>query len=203
MTSRRTARLSEAIRQTVSTVILMELRDPRIRDVTVTKVEAAADLRTAKVYVSIMGDDKKQSLALHGLNSARGYLQSKVADRLQTRYTPVLRFVLDEGVKRSLEAARILREVLGPDLSGTADAAAGDPVRNSESPEFASPESASPDAADSSDGTESFLPPAMEDTSDMFEPESAGSEAPGSKLPGSEGSVTDGPATDRHRSDSD
>jgi len=117
MSTRRTARLSEAIRQTVSTVILLELRDPRIQDVTVTSVEAAGDLRTAKVYVSVMGDEKKQSLALHGLDSARGFIQSKVADRLQTRYTPVLRFVLDEGLKKSTEAARILREVIGPEIA--------------------------------------------------------------------------------------
>ena len=120
MSSRRTARLSEAIRQTVSTVILMELRDPRIQDVTVTRVEAAADMRTAKIYVSVMGDEKKQSLAIHGLNSARGFLQSKVADRIQTRYTPILRFELDQGIKRSLEASRILRDVIHSEGDGEA-----------------------------------------------------------------------------------
>ena len=121
MSSRRTARLSEAIRQTVSTVILLELRDPRIQDVTVTRVEAAADMRTAKVYVSVMGDEKKQSLAIHGLNSACGFLQSKVADRLQTRYTPVLRFELDMGIKRSLEASQILRDVIDSEDDDSAD----------------------------------------------------------------------------------
>lgn len=119
MTSRRTARVSEAVRQTVSMAILTDLRDPRIQNVTVTKVDVAGDLRTAKVYVSIMGDEAKQKLCLHGLDSARGYLQAKVADRMQTRYTPVLRFVLDDGVKKSIEAARILREVLGEEGDGS------------------------------------------------------------------------------------
>lgn len=112
MSSRRTARLAEAIREAVSTGILFEIRDPRVRDVTVTGVEVSGDMRTAKVRVSVMGDEKRQSLCLHGLNSARGFLQSKVADRVKTRYTPILNFVPDQGVKHSFEAARILREVL-------------------------------------------------------------------------------------------
>lgn len=111
MASRRTAKVSQAIREIVSTTVLFELKDPRIKNVTVTGVEAAGDLRTAKVYVSVMGDEKTQTLCLHGLNSARGYIQSKVADRVQTRYTPVLTFVLDHGIKKSIEAARILREL--------------------------------------------------------------------------------------------
>ncbi|MCA8987640.1 MAG: 30S ribosome-binding factor RbfA [Planctomycetaceae bacterium] len=111
MPSRRTAKASRAVREVVSTAILFELSDPRIKGVTVLDVDVADDLRTAKVYVSIMGDQKEQQLCLHGLNSARGFLQRKVADRIDTRYTPVLTFVLDAGVKKSIEASRILREL--------------------------------------------------------------------------------------------
>jgi ribosome-binding factor A len=75
-------------------------------------VEVSGDMRTAKVYVSIMGDEKKQTLGLRGLQSAAGFLQAKVANRIDTRYTPRLAFVLDQGVKKSLEVNRILREVL-------------------------------------------------------------------------------------------
>lgn len=110
MTSRRVARASEAVREVVSTTVLFELRDPRIKNVTVLGAEVAKDLRTAKVFVSIMGDVKQQSLAMHGLESARGYIQAKIAERLDTRYTPVLRFVLDQGVKKSIETSRLLRE---------------------------------------------------------------------------------------------
>ena len=112
MNSRRTLRVAEAIRETVSTLILFELRDPRVKNVTVLAVEVSGDLKHAKVYVSVMGDEKTQQLAMHGLSSARGFIQSKIADRLQLRYTPILKFVLDEGVKKSIEASRILREVL-------------------------------------------------------------------------------------------
>ncbi len=113
MTSRRLAKVSEAIREQVSTAILFEIKDPRVKNVTVISAEASPDLRSTKVYVSIMGDEKAQSLSMHGLNSARGFIQAKLAERLQLRYTPVLHFVLDMGVKRSIEASRLLREALG------------------------------------------------------------------------------------------
>jgi len=113
MNSRRTAKVASAIRASVSSTILFGLKDPRVKNVTVLSVEAAEDLRTAKVYVSVMGDPKVQALSMHGLNSARGFIQSKVADQLQTRYTPVLTFVLDQGVKKSIATSALLRESLG------------------------------------------------------------------------------------------
>lgn len=110
MSSRRTAKAAEAIRETVSTTILFGLKDPRVKNVTVLSVDVAPDLTRAKIHVSVMGDAKRQALSMHGLNAARGYLQAKLAERLQTRNTPVLTFVLDAGVKRSIEASRLLRE---------------------------------------------------------------------------------------------
>jgi ribosome-binding factor A len=107
--TRRTAKVAQALRQVVSSAILIELRDPRVRDVTVIGVDVADDLRTAKVAVSIMGDERAQRRTLQGLNSARGFLQSEVAEKLQLRYTPVLTFVVDPGVKKSIEVSRMLR----------------------------------------------------------------------------------------------
>lgn len=66
-----------------------------------------------------MGDEKEESLTMHGLNSARGYLQSKVAERVKTRYTPELSFEVDHGVAMSFETSRILSEVLPPKDSET------------------------------------------------------------------------------------
>lgn len=111
MGSRRTAKIAEAIREVVSTTILFELRDPRIKNVTVLHVEVAGDLRSAKVSVSVMGEDKDIRLTMSGLTAARGFIQSKIASRLDLQYTPVLSFVLDDGVKKSIEASRILREL--------------------------------------------------------------------------------------------
>ena len=121
MSSRRVLKAAEAIREVVSMAILTQLSDPRIQDVTVTHVEVSGDMRQAKVHVSVMGDETKQNLSLHGLQSAAGFLQSKVASRIDTRYTPRLEFVLDQGVKKSIEIARILREVLPKDPAPAED----------------------------------------------------------------------------------
>src|SRR3990170_1817344 len=108
MPSRRVEKAAEAVRGVVSMAILAELKDPRVRDVTVTHVEVSPDLRHAKVYVSVMGDETRQKLSLRGLQSAAGFLQAKIAERIEIRYTPRLNFLLDQGVKRSLEVAQIL-----------------------------------------------------------------------------------------------
>jgi ribosome-binding factor A len=113
MSSRRLLKAAEAIREVVSMSILTELRDPRIRDVTVTHVEMAPDMRSAKVHVSIMGNESRQNLALRSLQNAAGFLQQKISDRIDTRYTPRLQFILDKGVKNSIAVSRILNEVLG------------------------------------------------------------------------------------------
>ena len=115
MSSRRVLKVAEAIREVVSMAILTELRDPRIQDVTVTYVEVSPDLRYAKVHVSVMGDEDKEQLSLRGLKNSTGFLQQKVARRVDTRYTPRINFVLDRGVKHSLEVHRILGEVLPRD----------------------------------------------------------------------------------------
>ncbi len=92
--------------------ILADLKDPRIEGVTVTYVEVSGDMRLAKVHVSVMGDETAQELCLHGLRSAAGFLQQKISRRIDTRYTPRLRFELDMGVKKSIEIAKMLHEVL-------------------------------------------------------------------------------------------
>jgi ribosome-binding factor A len=112
--SRRLLKAAEAIRGVVSMAILTELRDPRVKHVTVVGVEVLPDMKSAKVFVSIMGSEKEQQLSLSGLQNAAGFLQKKIAERIETRYTPRLTFVLDKGVKNSLEINRILREVLPP-----------------------------------------------------------------------------------------
>lgn len=118
MLPRRALKAAEVVREVVSMAILTELKDPRIRDVTVTYVEVSPDLRYAKVHVSVMGDETRQRLSLQGLRSAAGFLQSKLGKRIETRYTPRIEFLLDQGVKKSIEVARILKEVL-PEKQGS------------------------------------------------------------------------------------
>lgn len=131
MTSRRLLKAAEAIREVVSMAILTELRDPRIEGVTVTGVEVMPDMRSAKVQVSIMGTDAQQQRCLHGLQRAAGFLQQRVADRIDTRYTPRLQFELDLGVKKSIEVSRLLRELLpggSPESAATTPPAGETPV---------------------------------------------------------------------------
>lgn len=114
-TSRRARKVAQAIRQVVGMSILSELKDPRVKDVTLTRVEVTGDLREAKVYVSVMGDEHQQELSLQGLQSAAGFLQAKCAERIDMRYTPRLHFQFDKGIKNAFEVSRILNEVLPHD----------------------------------------------------------------------------------------
>jgi ribosome-binding factor A len=139
MKTHRLARVAEAIREVASETILFELRDPRVKQVTVTRAEVSGDLQHAKVYVSVMGSDKEQQLTMHGLRHAAGFVQSKLAKRLQTRFTPQVQFVLDEGVKKSIEMTRLINEALGqsattnapePDESGPGEPTEGTAAQN-------------------------------------------------------------------------
>lgn len=121
MTSRRVLKAAQAVRQVVSMAILAELKDPRVRNVTVTQVEMSPDMRSAKVYVSVMGDETQARLTLRGLQNSAGFLQKRIKDQIDTRYIPRLEFVLDQGVKQSIAVARILREVLPPGADAETD----------------------------------------------------------------------------------
>lgn len=138
MSSRRVLKAAEAIREVVGMAILTELRDPRVENVTVTRVEVSADMRNAKVHVSVMGNETKQNLAIKGLESSAGYLQSRVSDRIDTRYTPRLVFKLDDGVKKSIAIAKMLAEVL-PESDAEAAASEEGPAN--------APDEASPDGS--------------------------------------------------------
>jgi len=115
MPTHRSLRMAEAIREVVATAILFEVADPRVRSVTVLRVEVSSDLRQATVYVSIMGPESEQKRTLKGLNHATGFLQARVAARLQTRFTPVINFKLDDSVKKSIELSRLIDKAVASD----------------------------------------------------------------------------------------
>lgn len=138
--SRRAQKLAEVVREVVGMAILRELKDPRIRNATVTYVEVSGDLRLAKVHVSVMGTETQQQLTLCGLQSAAGFLQSKLRERVETRYIPKLSFHLDQGVKKSIAVAQILKEVLP----------SSDPAAESRQPSEAPPENPPEDFLESS-----------------------------------------------------
>lgn len=121
MSNRRVLKAAQAIREVVSMAILTDLKDPRVSDVTVTFVEVSADMRLAKVHVSVMGDEKKQNLCLIGLQNSAGFLQSKIGRRIDTRYTPRIKFELDKGMQNAMLVTKILDEVLPPEEEATSD----------------------------------------------------------------------------------
>jgi len=114
-------RIASVIREVVSRALVTELADPRIGIVTVTGVAVSADLRVADVRVSILGDAKDQEVCLSAIRHARGHVQQKVADALDTKYCPVLRFHLDESVKRSVSLSALIARARAEDEAARAD----------------------------------------------------------------------------------
>ena len=111
VTSRRLLKAAEAIREVVATAILTELRDPRVQDVTVISVEVTPDMREAKVSVSVMGGEKKKENAIRGLQNSAGFLQSKIANRIDARYTPKLQFELNKGAENAMVVGELLAKI--------------------------------------------------------------------------------------------
>jgi ribosome-binding factor A len=119
--SRRTARLGEEIREEVAQLIAGELKDPRIGFVTVTRVEVTPDLRTARVYVGVLGTEKQKQASLTGLRQAAGFLRRALGQSLRLRYTPELVFTNDEGLEASDRVAQLLAEISRPAAPGTSE----------------------------------------------------------------------------------
>ena len=115
MPSHRSLRIAEAIREVVASAVLFDVSDPRVQGVTVLRVEVGHDLRNATVYVTVMGSQGERNTAMKGLRSATGFLQAKVAARLQLRYAPVLAFKLDDSVRKSVEIGRLIEEAVASD----------------------------------------------------------------------------------------
>jgi ribosome-binding factor A len=110
--SRRTERLNDLIREELSDLLLREVRDPRLGGlISVTHVEVAPDLSTARVSVSVMADAEAQQAALKGLVAAGGFLHRELKKRLEIRRVPILAFRLDTSIERGAEVLSLLSEV--------------------------------------------------------------------------------------------
>jgi ribosome-binding factor A len=118
MANARMRRVDKAVQEVVSAHIAEDLKDPRIGFVTVTGVETSVDLRSARVYVSVLGDDAEREDALAGLRSASGFLQSLVGAELRMKRTPTLNFVLDSSIDTGMRMEKLLSEVVPPEDEG-------------------------------------------------------------------------------------
>ena len=114
MSSRRSARLAEEIREEVARIIGAGLKDPRIGFVTVTRAELTDDLQHARVFVGVLGDAAQRDRTLAGLKQAAGYIRHELGRRLRTRYTPDVTFHYDSGLDAADRVARLLTEVTPP-----------------------------------------------------------------------------------------
>ena len=115
--SERMRRVNEAVREVVSEG-LGELNDPRIGLVTVTGVDASPDLRSAVVYVSVLGSERKVERALAGLQAAHGVLQARLGRELRMKRTPQLAFEYDPTVARGVRMTQLIDELAGDDAQG-------------------------------------------------------------------------------------
>jgi len=108
---KRTDRISALMQREISDILQNEIKDPRVGFCTVMNVEVSADLRHAKVHVSIMGDEAKCQSSMAGLENAAGFIRREIGQRLSLRYTPEIRFIRDKSVDYILTVDKLLKEI--------------------------------------------------------------------------------------------
>lgn len=121
MATQRPGRVQEALRQEISRIIQSEIKDPRIGFLTVTQVELTPDLRYAKIYFSVLGDDKDRELALKGLNSAKGYIKGLISDRIKLRFMPEISFRIDKSWEHTRNIDDVLKKIKKEKLNEGSD----------------------------------------------------------------------------------
>jgi ribosome-binding factor A len=118
MGSHRLKRVGDLIQREISEIIERELKDPRIGMVTITGATVSADLRHARIYFSVYGDEKDQERTRIGLESARYFIQGQIGRRLRLKYTPELSFHFDESLEYGFFIDKILKELREDDDEG-------------------------------------------------------------------------------------
>ena len=114
----RMRRINEVLREVVGAAISDDLSDPRIGFVTVTSVETSSDLRSAKVFVSVLGDESEREATLAGLRSSHGVIQTRIAGETRMKRTPTLSFHYDETVEQGVRISHLLEEEQPPTPNG-------------------------------------------------------------------------------------
>ncbi len=113
MSQDRMRRVDEAVREVLGDAVNSDLKDPRIGFVTVTDVKTSPDLRQARVFVSVLGDDAARAASLDGLRSAHGILQRRIARELRMKRTPTLEFLYDDTTDRAMRMEQLLEREEG------------------------------------------------------------------------------------------
>jgi ribosome-binding factor A len=113
MQGKRLDRVNQLIKEEISTLLQRELKDPRLGFVTVTEVETSKDLRMAKVFVSVLGDEKQWAGSLAALASARGFVRNWLRQHLDLRVTPEIDFRPDRSMEHAARIQSLLKDVKG------------------------------------------------------------------------------------------
>jgi ribosome-binding factor A len=117
----RTERVAEQLRQEISQMMLVDMKDPRVRMASISEVRVARDLRSARVLVSAVGDERERHAVVSALRHAEGYLRGQLGERLENlKSPPKLRFELDESIAYSVYISSVLRELEPPAGAGEA-----------------------------------------------------------------------------------
>ncbi|MFQ5681526.1 MAG: 30S ribosome-binding factor RbfA [Candidatus Omnitrophota bacterium] len=106
-------RLEEVIRKEMGRIVREELHDPRLGFVTITAVEMSDDLRYARIYYSVLGDEKQEKDTISAMNSARGFIRRLIAKCVDLRYAPDIGLKIDRSVKRAIEVEKVLLDTPG------------------------------------------------------------------------------------------
>ena len=116
--SMKNMRINEEVHRELSNIIRSEIKDPRINPMTsVVAVEVAPDLKSAKAYISVLGDEKSQKDTLAGLNSAEGYIRRELAKSVNLRNTPQIRFIMDQSIEYGVNMSKMIDDVCEQDES--------------------------------------------------------------------------------------
>ena len=113
MTYKRADRVNALLQRELGTIISEELTDPRISFPTVTSVETTPDLKTARVFVSVLGNEDAVATTMQALNEARPYIRHEVGERTDLRFVPAIEFVSDTSAARAARISKLLREASG------------------------------------------------------------------------------------------
>lgn len=112
MNNKRLGRISEEVRRVVSEIIANDIKDPRVNSMTtVTKVEVTRDLGFAKIYISVLGNNKEKEETIKGLESAKGFIRSEIGSRIELRYAPDPIFYLDESIEQAIYISNLIDKV--------------------------------------------------------------------------------------------
>ncbi|CEI84260.1 ribosome-binding factor A [Oceanobacillus oncorhynchi subsp. incaldanensis] len=111
MAELRAHRVAEQMKKELGDILSRKIKDPRVGFVTVTDVEVTGDLQQAKIFISVLGDEKKKQETLLGLAKAKGFIRSEIGKRIRLRKTPELTFEFDEAIEQGNRIDSILRDL--------------------------------------------------------------------------------------------